>query len=149
MEGLVAIVLLPRRRPLGLQTAAVATGLPFALVLLVMCWSLKKAFDEELDLLEAHYDEAIYSIPPPGAPGKSRRRKPGGMTMVTRQGPATRRHLTKLVALLAASMLIVSACGIGDEEEGPVQIARADWSSGHMQAAIYAQLISEPRLRGG
>ena len=63
--------------------------------------------------------------------------------MVTRQGPATRRHLTKLVALLAASMLIVSACGIGDEEEGPVQIARADWSSGHMQAAIYAQLISE------
>ena len=60
MEGLVAIVLLLGGGLSALQTAAVATGLPFALVLLVMCWSLKKAFDEELDLLEAHYDEAIY-----------------------------------------------------------------------------------------
>jgi hypothetical protein len=25
-----------------------------------MCWSCKKAFDEELDLLESHYDEQIF-----------------------------------------------------------------------------------------
>ena len=55
MEGGVAIVLLLGGGLSALQTAAVATGLPFALILLVMCWSLRKAFIEELDLLEAHY----------------------------------------------------------------------------------------------
>ena len=25
-----------------------------------MCWSLKKAFTEELDMLESHYDEVIF-----------------------------------------------------------------------------------------
>ncbi len=60
MEGLVAIVLLIGGGLSALQTASVATGLPFLFVLLVMLWSLKKAFDEELDLLESHYDEAIF-----------------------------------------------------------------------------------------
>ena len=60
MEGLVAIVLLAGGGLSALQTAAVATGLPFLFVLLIMLWSLKKAFDEELDLLESHYDEAIF-----------------------------------------------------------------------------------------
>ena len=60
MEGAVAIVLLLGGGLSALQTAAVATGLPFALILLLMCWSLRKAFVEELDLLEAHYDEAIF-----------------------------------------------------------------------------------------
>ena len=60
MEGLVAIVLLLGGGLSALQTAAVATGLPFSLILLLMCWSLKKVFDEELDLLESHYDEAIF-----------------------------------------------------------------------------------------
>ncbi len=60
MEGLVAIVLLIGGGLSSLQTAAVATGLPFLFVLLIMLWSLKKAFDEELDLLESHYDEAIF-----------------------------------------------------------------------------------------
>ncbi len=60
MEGLVAIVLLIGGGLSALQTAAVATGLPFLFVLLIMLWSLKKAFDEELDLLESHYDEAIF-----------------------------------------------------------------------------------------
>ena len=60
MEGLVAIVLLVGGGLSALQTAAVATGLPFLFVLLIMLWSLKKAFDEELDLLESHYDEAIF-----------------------------------------------------------------------------------------
>ena len=60
MEGLVAIVLLVGGGLSSLQTASVATGLPFLFVLLVMLWSLKKAFDEELDLLESHYDAAIF-----------------------------------------------------------------------------------------
>ena len=60
MEGAVAIVLLLGGGLGALQTAAVATGLPFAFILLIMLWSCKKAFDEELDLLESHYDEAIF-----------------------------------------------------------------------------------------
>ena len=60
MEGLVAVVLLIGGGLSALQTAAVATGLPFLFVLLIMVWSLKKAFDEELDLLESHYDAAIF-----------------------------------------------------------------------------------------
>ena len=60
MEGVVAIVLLLGGGLSALQTAAVATGLPFAVILLILCWSLKKAFDEELDLLESHYDEAQF-----------------------------------------------------------------------------------------
>ena len=60
MEGLVAIVLLLGGGLSALQTAAVATGLPFSLILLLMCWAMKKVFDEELDLLESHYDEAIF-----------------------------------------------------------------------------------------
>ena len=47
-----------------------------------------------------------------------------------------------LIAAVAAFVLVLSACGVEDEG-GPVAIARADWSSGYMQAAIYAQLIEE------
>ncbi len=47
-----------------------------------------------------------------------------------------------VVASLAAFVLVLSACAT-DSADGPVRIARADWSSGHMQAAIYAQLIEE------
>ena len=60
MEGTVAVVLLLGGGLGALQTAAVATGLPFVLILLLMCWSLNKVFKEELDLLESHYDEAIF-----------------------------------------------------------------------------------------
>ncbi len=59
-------------------------------------------------------------------------------TLVTR-----RKNSKKFLALLSAAILMLAACSIGDEEEGPVQMARASWSSGYMQAAIYAQLISE------
>ena len=47
-----------------------------------------------------------------------------------------------LIAAIAAFVLTLSACSVQDEG-GPVAIARADWSSGYMQAAIYAQLIEE------
>jgi len=60
MEGLLAAVLLIGGGLSALQTAAVATGLPFALVLLFMIWSLHRAFHEELDLLEAHYDAELF-----------------------------------------------------------------------------------------
>ena len=60
MEGLVAIALLIGGGLSALQTAAVSIGLPFSVILLIMCWSMKKAFTEELDLLESHYDEQIF-----------------------------------------------------------------------------------------
>lgn len=60
MVGVLAAVLLLGGGLAALQTAAVATGLPFAAVLLFLCWSLQRAFHEELDLLEAHYDAAIF-----------------------------------------------------------------------------------------
>ena len=60
MEGLVAIALLIGGGLAALQTAAVSIGLPFAVILLIMCWSMKKAFTEELDMLESHYDEQIF-----------------------------------------------------------------------------------------
>ena len=61
MEGLIAAVLLLGGGLGALQTAAITTGLPFAIVLLIMCWSLYKAFHEELDLLEGHYDAALFA----------------------------------------------------------------------------------------
>ncbi len=60
MEGLIAAVLLIGGGLTALQTAAITTGLPFAVVLLVMCGSLYVAFHEELDLLESHYDAALF-----------------------------------------------------------------------------------------
>ena len=56
MEGAIAGILLLGGGLGALQTVTVSSGLPFAAVLLLMIWSLYKAFDEELDLLEGHYD---------------------------------------------------------------------------------------------
>ena len=56
MEGAVASALLLGGGLSALQAASVAAGLPFAVVLLVMCFSLRRAFHRELDLLEDHYD---------------------------------------------------------------------------------------------
>jgi glycine betaine/proline transport system substrate-binding protein len=47
-----------------------------------------------------------------------------------------------LVAAAATFVLMLSACATEDDG-GPVKIARANWSSGYMQAAIYAALIEE------
>ena len=47
-----------------------------------------------------------------------------------------------LVAVLAALALVLAGCGT-DEDDGTVTMARANWNSGHMQAAIYAQLLTE------
>ena len=60
---------------------------------------------------------------------------------MTRHNSAGRASMT-LVAVLAALALVLSACA-ADTDDGVVNMARADWNSGHMQAAIYAQLIGE------
>ncbi len=46
MEGLVAATLLVGGGLVALQTAAIATGLPFAIVLLGMCYALHRGMDE-------------------------------------------------------------------------------------------------------
>ncbi len=46
MEGLVAAILLVGGGLTALKTAAILTGLPFAIVLIIMCFSLYKALDE-------------------------------------------------------------------------------------------------------
>ncbi len=60
MEGAIAAILLLGGGLGALQTMTVSTGLPFAAVLMLMIWSLYKAFDEELDLLEGHYDAQLF-----------------------------------------------------------------------------------------
>jgi len=47
-EGVVAAVLLSGGGLLALQSAAIMTGFPFALVLIVLCFGLYRAFNEEL-----------------------------------------------------------------------------------------------------
>ncbi len=47
-----------------------------------------------------------------------------------------------LMAALVAFVLMLSACAT-DEVAGPVKIARANWDSGYMQAAIYTAMIEE------
>ena len=52
MEGAVAAILLLGGGLLALQSASVASGALFAVVLLVAIYSMKTAFDEELELIE-------------------------------------------------------------------------------------------------
>ena len=52
------------------------------------------------------------------------------------------RATARLVALLAAVALVLSSCGT-TEDDDTIAIARATWDSGYMQAAIYAQLLTE------
>lgn len=47
-QGIIAIVLLWGGGLDALQTAVIITGLPFAVILLVMCYSLQKGLKEEL-----------------------------------------------------------------------------------------------------
>ena len=52
-EGVVAAVLLLGGGLQALQTASITTGLPFAIVLLVMCYSLYRGLSQELAMIEA------------------------------------------------------------------------------------------------
>jgi choline/glycine/proline betaine transport protein len=53
MEGVLAAVLLLGGGLTALQTASITAGLPFAIVLLIMIYSLYKGFSEEMFRLEA------------------------------------------------------------------------------------------------
>jgi choline/glycine/proline betaine transport protein len=53
-EGVVAAVLLAGGGLLALQTAAIMTGLPFALVLVLMCVGLYRSFNQELPAKKHH-----------------------------------------------------------------------------------------------
>lgn len=52
IEGVVAAALLLGGGLQALQTASIATGLPFAMVLLVMCYSLYQGLQQESAMLE-------------------------------------------------------------------------------------------------
>ena len=60
---------------------------------------------------------------------------------MTRRNTTGRAGMT-LLAVLAAFSLVLSACA-AEDDDGTVTMARATWDSGHMQAAIYAELIGE------
>ena len=63
-EGVIAAVLLLGGGLQALQTASIATGLPFAVVLLVMCYSLYKGLNQELAMLEAQKLQATEGVLP-------------------------------------------------------------------------------------
>ncbi|MGB3766655.1 MAG: BCCT family transporter [Phormidesmis sp.] len=63
-EGVIAAVLLLGGGLQALQTASIATGLPFAVVLLVMCYSLYKGLNQELAMLEAQKLQAAAGVSP-------------------------------------------------------------------------------------
>jgi len=52
-EGLVAAILLVGGGLGALQTAAITTGLPFAVILLLMCYTVYLGLDHELEILES------------------------------------------------------------------------------------------------
>ncbi|PTX42195.1 choline/glycine/proline betaine transport protein [Christiangramia gaetbulicola] len=56
-EGTVAAVLLVGGGLQALQTATIVTGLPFAIILMVMCYSLYKGLNEDLKKLKEKKDE--------------------------------------------------------------------------------------------
>ena len=59
MEGLCAAVLLVGGGLAALQSASIATGLPFTIVLLIMCYSLYRGFEEEM-----YHAELIETLAP-------------------------------------------------------------------------------------
>jgi choline/glycine/proline betaine transport protein len=69
-EGSIAAVLLIGGGLQALQTATIVTGLPFALILIVMCFSLYKGLDEDLKKLKKresqkeleNYEEIVSDI---------------------------------------------------------------------------------------
>lgn len=65
MEGVVAAVLMLSGGLSALQSAAIAVGLPFACVLLVMCFSLFKGLNHEMNAIEsAELRERVVAAPP-------------------------------------------------------------------------------------
>jgi len=64
-EGVVAAALLLGGGLKALQTASIATGLPFAVVLLVMCYSLYRGLQQEMVSLDAEKLQRTEEVVPP------------------------------------------------------------------------------------
>ncbi len=63
IEGAVAAVLLVAGGLSALQTASITAGLPFAVVLLFMCYSVWKGFQEEYETLQSEeFDAAVQEL---------------------------------------------------------------------------------------
>ena len=67
LEGLVAGVLLVGGGLAALQTAAITTGLPFAIIIGIMCFGLYKGLDEGLEEEVEAGEKATHTKSPPGA----------------------------------------------------------------------------------
>ena len=63
LEGLVAVALLLGGGLDALQAASLTVGLPFALVLLVMCYSLYRGLQDDGKLLDASTDPRLHALP--------------------------------------------------------------------------------------
>ncbi|MEO0946704.1 MAG: BCCT family transporter [Cyanobacteria bacterium J06641_5] len=63
LEGLVAVALLLGGGLSALQAASLTVGLPFALVLLVMCYSLYRGLQDDGKLLDAATDPRLHDLP--------------------------------------------------------------------------------------
>ena len=62
-EGVVAAVLLLGGGLQALQTASITTGLPFAIVLLIMCYSLYRGLSQELTMIELQALQEAERVP--------------------------------------------------------------------------------------
>ena len=62
-EGVVAAVLLAGGGLLALQTASIITGLPFAIVLVIMCFGLHRAFNEDIPPIRHSREQRIQQLP--------------------------------------------------------------------------------------
>ena len=68
----------------------------------------------------------------------------GETTEPTKASASTKTTTVLVMGILAVMSLLLSACSSDDnDDDGTVTMARATWDSGHMQAAIYAELIGE------
>jgi choline/glycine/proline betaine transport protein len=111
MEGLLAAVLLIGGGLAALQTASVASGLLFGIILLIMIWSLRKAFHQELELLEGHYDAVIFRERHAGLLERALDRGKGSLRVAT-----GRRRATLPSELTAPESSARQLPGVGEEE---------------------------------
>lgn len=72
MQGVVASVLLLAGGLQALQTAAIASAMPFLLVMLLICFGLFKALqDDWLKINSVQLHTPVCSTPEPACPGKT------------------------------------------------------------------------------
>ncbi|ODN72507.1 Glycine betaine transporter OpuD [Methylobrevis pamukkalensis] len=88
-EGLVAIVLLAAGGLAALQAAAITTGIPFAIVLLVMCYALWRGLSQEKAFVAARADPCCR-----GAPSGAAAASPGSVPLPQRSGRMANRRPT-------------------------------------------------------